>query len=101
MAAEDNKALVRRYYDELWNNGNVDIIDALGSDDYTYHLAGNPTPLDRMGLRQYESMLRTAFPDWHTTVEDVIAEGDKLAVRWTGGGTHHGSFQGIPATGGR
>ena len=99
MSAEENKDLVRHYYDELWNKGNVAIIDALTTSDYAYHLAGSPAPLDHTGLRQYESTLRAAFPDWHATVEDMLAEGDKVAVHWTGGGTHQGTFQGIPATG--
>src|SRR5579859_7511828 len=53
------------------------------------------------GLKSFNRMLRTAFPDWHSTLEELIAEGDSVAERWTGRGTHQGVFQGIPPTGKR
>jgi steroid delta-isomerase-like uncharacterized protein len=98
MSAADSKALVRRFWEDLVGVGAVTIADELLAPDYTVHYAGNP-PMDRDGFLQFLGALRSAFPDLAVTVEDLLAEGDEVAVRWTWGGTHQGPFLGIPPTG--
>ncbi len=98
MSTEANKALVRRYVEEVINQGNVAAIDDFNPPTYVNHLPGSP-PLDVAGVKQFVTMVRTAFPDMHQTIEDLIAEGDKVVQRATLRGTHQGEFQGIPPTG--
>ncbi len=98
MVLEANKAVVRRYYEEVLNAGDVSALAALAVADYAEH---DPLPgqrAGREGLRERVEMLRSAFRP-HFTIEDIIAEGDKVAVRWTNRGTHVGAFMGLPATG--
>lgn len=97
--SEQNKAIMRRVYDEIWNQGNLETISEIFSPDYVAHFLPPGIPPGRDGLRQFIAMYRTAFPDFHVEVEDQIAEGDKVATRITGSGTHQGPFMGIPATG--
>ena len=99
MSAADNKALVRRLWEGLVGAGDHGLADELLAPDYTVHFAGNP-PMDRDGFLQFLGGLRTAFPDLAVTVEDQLAEGDWVAVRWTWRGTQRGPFMGLPATGG-
>lgn len=98
MALDANKATVRRYYDEVLNGGNVEALDDLAVEDYVEH---DPLPGQgekREGLKQRVRMLVGAFQP-HFTVEDVIAEDDRVVVRWTHTGRHAGDFLGIPASG--
>ena len=95
---EENKALVRRCIDEM-DKGNWAILDELLARDYVYHMSGRPKPLTREETEQFARAVRAAFPDGHVTIEDMIAEGDKVAMRYTSRGTHKGEFMGIPATG--
>lgn len=98
MSMEETKAVVRRYYDEVLNAGNVDALGALAVADYDEHdpLPGQGNGLE--GLAQRVQMLRSAFRP-HFTVDDMIAEQDKVVVRWTNRGTHVGEFLGMPPTG--
>ena len=98
MSTEDNQATVRRYYEEALNAGALDVLDELAVADYDEHdpLPGQGDGL--AGLKQRVALLRGAFRP-HFTVEDVVAEGDKVVVRWTHCGTHVGEFLGIPPTG--
>lgn len=98
MSAEDNKAVVRRYYEDVLNGGDTNALGQLAVADYVEHnpLPGEPKGLQ--GLRYRVETIRTAFRP-RFTVEDVIAEGDKVAVRWSQQATHVGDFMGIPATG--
>lgn len=96
----DNKALARRLYDEVINAGNLDLLDELVADDFVEHEAfpgmpatGPEAPKAVLG------MFKAAFSDMKFTVEDMIAEGDKVVVRATVTGTHDGEFMGIPPTG--
>ena len=98
MSTEENKALARRGFEEVWNQKNLAIADELGVTDYVIH---NP-PLSTHGLEQYKQLVTmyfSAFPDLHITIEDQIAEGDKVVTRWTARGTQQGAFMGIPPTG--
>jgi steroid delta-isomerase-like uncharacterized protein len=101
MSAEENKALYRRWFEEVVSGGNLALVDELLASDYILHFPGAPAPVDREGHKKLVMMFRTGFPDWNETVEDVIAEGDKVVIRITGRGTHQGDFQGIPPTGNR
>jgi steroid delta-isomerase-like uncharacterized protein len=101
MSTEENKALYRRWFEEVVSGGNLALVDELLASDYVLHFPGVPAPVDREGHKQLVMMFRTGFPDWNETVEDVIAEGDKVVIRVTGRGTHQGGFQGIPPTGNR
>jgi steroid delta-isomerase-like uncharacterized protein len=98
MTIEANKTVVRRYYEEVLNTGHVNVLAELAVADYAEHdpLPGQGTGRD--GLRDRVELLRGAFRP-HFTIEDIIAEGDKVAVRWTNRGTHVGEFMGLPATG--
>lgn len=94
---EENKALVRRSFEEV-DKENWAIFNELLVDDYVWHQPGSPKPLTREETEQFMRMFHAAFPDWHTTIEDMIAEGDKVVTRYTVRGTHKGDFLGIPAT---
>jgi C-1 hydroxylase len=94
MSLEENKAIVRRFI-EVYNRRNLDLIDDFVAPDYVDHT----NKVDREGLKQLFNMGLTAFPDWHETIEDIIAEGDKVWVRLAYTGTHKGEFIGIPPTG--
>ncbi|MCA1717103.1 MAG: ester cyclase [Actinobacteria bacterium] len=100
MSAEENKALVRRFVEEFWNEGNTTAADELMVIDAAIHMpTGEVVDLD--GLKSFAGTWRESFPDWHSTFEELIAEGDRVAERWTGRGTHRGELQGIPPTGKR
>jgi steroid delta-isomerase-like uncharacterized protein len=100
MSAEENKAAMRRIPLEAFNEGNLDVADALFTADYIEHLPLPPGwPTGIAGFKQFVTSLRAAFPDFQYTVEDEIAEGDKVVLRLTAQGTHLGELFGIPATG--
>ena len=98
MSTETNKEIVRRFYDEALNRGRVEIIDQLAVADYFEH---DPLPGQgegREGLKNRVTMLVEGLTPTFT-LEDVIAEDDRVVVRWTNDATHVGTFAGIPATG--
>ena len=99
MSAEDNKALVRRFVDEVQSGGNTDLIDEICSAEFVNHSAPPGIPTDCEGIKIVTAMFRGAFPDSYFTVEDMIAEGDKVVTRKTFHGTHEGEFIGIPPSG--
>jgi steroid delta-isomerase-like uncharacterized protein len=98
--SEENKRIDRRLIEEVWNRGNFSIVDEVVASDYLGH---SSTPADethgREGYKRFYATLREAFPDFRVTVEDQIAEGDKVVTRWTARGTHQGEFQGMSPTG--
>jgi steroid delta-isomerase-like uncharacterized protein len=98
MSVEENKTLSRRSFEEIWNQGNLAAIDALYATDQVSHGLGMDVPPGAAGLKQFVTLYRTAYPDTHFTIEDQIAEGDKVATRWTATGTHQGEFMGIAPT---
>lgn len=98
MTASDNKRLLQRYYDEVLNGGRLEVLGEIARPDHVEH---NPLPGQAQGiegLRQRASIIKTAF-DPQFTVEQMVAEGDAVAVRWTNRGTHRGEFFGVPPTG--
>jgi steroid delta-isomerase-like uncharacterized protein len=101
MSTEENKAIVRRMYEE-WNKGQEAAVAALEehyAPDYVYHGSGGFGDMDLAAMKQVTPAFWTAFPDQHMAVEDLIAEGDKVVWRYTWRATHQGEFMGIPATG--
>ncbi len=101
MSAEENKALDRRWYEEVWNQGNVASYEELASPDLVVHGAPPGITPDFEGSKQAISIHRTGYPDMHFEVEDQLAEGDKVVSRCTLTGTHRGEWVGIPPTGKR
>ena len=103
MLGEGNKELARRFMDEVWNKGNLGFIDQVTSSNFVSH---DPASPENSGsgvesVRRFAEMYRSAFPDIQMTVEDVIAEGDKVVTRWTVRATHQGELLGIPPSGNR
>ena len=102
MSTEANKALVRRFFDEVVNRDNLSAMDEFLAPQFVSHEELPPgIPSGREGAKQLFSMLRSSFPDLQVTIEDQIAEGDKVVARVTFSGTHQGEFMGIPPTGRR
>lgn len=99
MSTEENKALMRRITEEFINAGNLDAADEFFAADFINYSPGPGMTPDREGLKQYVSMMRSAFPDLHIEEEDIIAEGDKVVAMGKAIGTHKGDFRGIPPTG--
>ena len=99
MQTEENKALMHRFYEEI-SNGNLAVVDELIAADVVEHSPFVPGQAPgRQGTKELFTMIRAAFPDLRITVEDMVAEGDKVATRGTMSGTHKGEFMGIAPTG--
>jgi steroid delta-isomerase-like uncharacterized protein len=98
--SEQNKALVRYLIEEVIGRANLDLADEYVSEDYVGH-SSIPEANTKEGHKQYIAALHRAFPDLEITLDDLIAEGDKVVTRWTARGTHKGEFMGIPPTGRR
>lgn len=96
---EENKAIARKFLDELWNHDNFAFVDQLLANDYDGHSSTVIRGPD--GAMEFVPRLRHAFPDFKFSIKDQIAEGDKVATRWTICGTHEGEFQGVPPSGKR
>ena len=101
MSTEENKAIVVQLYEEIFNKGDLDLADKLVAPNAVNHDPQMPpgAPGGPQGLKFVVTMLRSAFPDDHHTIEDLVAEGDKVVVRLTHSGTHQGTFLGLPPTG--
>jgi len=94
----DNRAIARRFYDAV-NAGRLEIIDEVVGENYVEHEEFPGLARGREGLRQFFEMIRTAFPDFSMTIEDMVAEGDKIFMRATMKGTQKADFMGISASG--
>ncbi|HEU0000336.1 MAG TPA: ester cyclase [Ktedonobacteraceae bacterium] len=96
----ENKATVQHLYEQLFNQGNLSVADEVIAPDFINHNA-TPGSSNRgpESMRQLITMLSTAFPDMHYTIEELVAEGDTVVARVTVSGTHRGPFQGLPPTG--
>src|SRR5947209_10646479 len=100
MSTEDNKATARSSFEEVMNNVNLAVIDEVFSPTYMLHApSGLVHGLE--GFKQFVLGYRSAFPDALYTIEEMIAEGDKVVTRWSGTGRHLGELMGIPPTGKR
>lgn len=100
MSVEQNKAQFQRFIEEVFNHGDMSLIDELMAPDFVEREALPPgVPGGREGVKFLTMVFRTAFPDFHVGLDDLIAEGDKLVARSTWTGTQLGEFMGIPPTG--
>jgi steroid delta-isomerase-like uncharacterized protein len=101
MSSEESKVIVRRFWG-VWEEGNIDLVDELLAPDYVNHSPATPDqPTDPEGIKAVVGMFRGAMPDLRVIIEDMIAEGDKVVVRYTIEGTHEGELFGVPPTGQR
>lgn len=98
-AAEDNKALVRRFSVEVFDEGNTSLVDEILAEDFVDHTAPAVQPPGREGVKWVAKMFQEAFTNWRTEIEGVIAEGDTVAFWGTGRGVHTGTFMGVPGSG--
>jgi steroid delta-isomerase-like uncharacterized protein len=101
MLSETNKTVVRRLFEEVWNKGKLNVLDEITAKD---HVSSGPGSLPGLptgpeGSKQFVTVYRNAFPDVHFTIDEQLADGDKVVTRWTADGTHQGELQGLPATG--
>jgi steroid delta-isomerase-like uncharacterized protein len=100
MSLAENKALVRRFYEEVWNQGNVDVTEEIFSDDYVRHdLRPSRAEPGAAGMAKIAADFRVAFPDLRFREDLILAEDDLVAARWTAEGTHTGSWGAAKPTG--
>jgi steroid delta-isomerase-like uncharacterized protein len=98
VSTEANKALVRRWF-QAFNDRDLPAEGAARAADFAAHVPGGPGPLDGEGWEAFVATFFAGFPDFRLDLEDVLAEGDRVAVRWTFRGTHTGEFLGVAPTG--
>jgi steroid delta-isomerase-like uncharacterized protein len=98
VMSEENKELERRIYEEIYNKKNLGAFEQFYATDWVCHpsLPGMPPGLD--GMKQSYALSNSAFPDMQVKLEDMLAEGDRVACRWTATATHKGEFMGMPPT---
>ena len=102
MTPEQNVAVVRRLVEECVNTHRADLLDRYVTTDVRVHAATPGSSPDTAGIDELRTAfhgIRVVFPDLHVSIEDAVASGDRVAVRWTGEGTHTGELAGIPGTG--
>lgn len=100
MSTEGNKQLVRLLIEEAFNRGNLDVAVGRFTSDYRVHIPGrSDLPVGPEAFTAVVGMWRAAFPDWHMTIEQLVAEGEFVANRFTTTGTHEGELMGFPPTG--
>lgn len=97
MSTETNKAIVRRYYEMVLNEGRADLVEEFLAEDVQLH--GTNLPPGQEAISQWVIQMAAAFPDRKVIIDELIAEGDKVVARQTFTGTHQGELDGIPATG--
>ncbi len=99
MSVDQNRETVRRFNEKVWGKGRVELIEELFSPDFVNHYAAPAAPPGRKGIRHEVERVRSMFPDVAIKTEDIVCEGDRAALRWSGSGTHTGDVTGLPATG--
>ena len=98
--ALENSQLIRRWFDQVWNQGRADVIDQMSHPQTKgYGQAEHGRQIDMDEFKKLWSALRSAFPDIHVTIHDTIEQGEKVAARWTATMTHNGEFLGFAPTG--
>jgi predicted ester cyclase len=101
MVEAENGAVFRRFYEVVWNEGDLVVADELLSEDFVNHAVGDAPPPHRELYKRGVVETLIAYPDWALVVEDLVAEGDKVTARWRAHGTHTGELEGITPTGKR
>ena len=101
MSLASNKILIERYYHQLWNLWDLGIVDDILAPDVLFHGSLGVAVEGVEGFRRYVQLVRDVFPDFHNTIEDLIAEDDRVAARLRYTGTHSGPLFGIAPTGKR
>ncbi|TMC21587.1 MAG: ester cyclase, partial [Chloroflexi bacterium] len=99
MSTETNKAMTRRFYEEVINQKQLALVDELAADNLAAHFLPPGLPPGPTGLKIFLGVFHSAFPNGYLTIDQMIAEGDTVATRLTFHGTHTGDFQGIAPTG--
>ena len=99
MSVEQQKAVIHRLVDGFWNQHNDGVLDEVIALDFLDHSAMPGGPGGREGMKQAMLPFRAAFSNGHTSIDDAVCDGDKVAWRWSFQGTHTGDLMGIPATG--
>jgi predicted ester cyclase len=100
VSAEENKALARRWFEDLFNAGNLEVADEIIAPDHINHDLTLPDiPSGPEGQKQIVNLYRGAFTNAHISVEEQLAEGDKVVTRWSGSGTYQGELMGVAPTG--
>ena len=97
--SEANRAVVRRWFDEIYSKKRVELMNELHAEDYVWRGPGGVTITSRDGMRELLGVYTAAFPDVDFTVEDQMSDGDQVVTRWTARATHSGEFDGIQPTG--
>jgi len=95
------RAIVRRFYEELWNDWRLEVADEIVAEDIRFRGSLGATARGRDAFTAYVESVRAAFPDWHNEVEELIEAGDRVVTRLTWSGTHRGELLGVPPTGNR
>jgi steroid delta-isomerase-like uncharacterized protein len=95
----DGEQLVRRFYDELWNDWRLDVADEILAEDIDFRGSLGSVEHGREAFKRYVERVRAAFPDWHNQVDELFAAGDRVVARLTWSGTHRGPLGDVPATG--
>lgn len=99
MSSEKHETLFRRFFEELWDQHHMEIIDELVAENHVDHTAGSPPlPAGPEGVKQFASIYFTAFPDIRSSVEEIFADGERVVVRWKAWGTHAGHLLSIAPT---
>ena len=96
----DTTATARRFFEEIWSAGRLDLVNELFSPGYVGHPSGKEEPVrGPAGVADYVGTLREGFPDLTVSIDDQVAQGSKVTTRWTASGTHQGELMGIEPTG--
>src|SRR5215216_4070940 len=102
MSVEENKAIMRQYFEGAWEQGNIELLDELLAADYVNHNPATPEmPTGPEGVKGVVSMFRSGMPDLKVVIEDMVAEGDEVVTRYALEGTHRGELFGAAPTGKR
>ncbi len=99
MSLEQNREIIRRFNEDVWGKGRVELVEELFSADFVDHDRAPGGPPGRDGIKYDVERVRAAFPDLVIKTEDIICEGDRAALRWSGHGTQTGHLSGLPPTG--
>jgi steroid delta-isomerase-like uncharacterized protein len=98
LTARDHKERIREFWEAAWNQGDLSAVDEMLAPDYARYSI-DPEVRDRQYVKESIRDVRAAFPDLHSTIDDLVVEGDKVVIRWSATGTQLGDFLGFPATG--